>query len=100
MHLLQQIHSRPSCNGKRQRVDAEVFHLFYVRNMSSVGASAGSGEPKGQFADLIMAAIKHGDVVLVVETHSEEQTAIAREVIAASVGEFKDLNMLVPVTSP
>lgn len=64
-----------------------------------VGASAGSGEPKGQFADLIMAAIKHGDVVLVVETHSEEQTAIAREVIAASVGEFKDLDMLVPVTA-
>lgn len=64
-----------------------------------VGASAGSGEPQGQFADLIMAAIKHGDVVLVVETHSEEQTAIAREVIAASVGEFKDLDMLVPVTA-
>jgi hypothetical protein len=32
-----------------------------------------------------------------VETNSQEQTAIAREVIAASVGDFKDLDMLVPV---
>jgi hypothetical protein len=62
-----------------------------------VGASSGSGQPQGQFADLIMAAIKHGDVVLVVETNSQEQTAIAREVIAASVGDFKDLDMLVPI---
>ena len=59
-----------------------------------IGASAGSGEPSGQFADLMMAAIKHGDVVLVVETHSEAQTAIAREVISASVGQFKELDML------
>lgn len=59
-----------------------------------VGASEVSGEPQGHFAELIMTAIQQGDVVLVVETNSEAQTAIAREVISASVGQFKDLNML------
>lgn len=58
-----------------------------------VGASAGAGDNQGRFADLIRDAIKAGDVVLVAETHSEEQTAIAREVIDASVGEYKDLSL-------
>ncbi|MDP3848681.1 MAG: hypothetical protein Q8R10_19865 [Pseudomonas sp.] len=58
-----------------------------------VGASAGAGDHQGRFADLISTAIKAGDVVLVAETFSAKQTAIAREVIAAAVGEYKDLSL-------
>ncbi len=59
-----------------------------------VGASSGAGEHEGRFADLIRDAIKSGDVVLVAETRTEAQTAIAREVIDASVGEYKDLSLV------
>lgn len=58
-----------------------------------VGASSAAGEHQGGFAELINDAIKSGDTVLVVETYTETQTAIAREVINASVGEYKDLNL-------
>jgi hypothetical protein len=58
-----------------------------------VGASTEAGDNQGRFADLMQDAIKAGDVVLLAETHSEEQTAIAREVIDAAVGEYKDLSM-------
>lgn len=59
-----------------------------------VGASDGAGKHHGHLAELIETAIKAGDVVLVVETFSAMQTAIAREVIAAAVGEYKDLRMI------
>lgn len=60
---------------------------------AAVGASSNAGENDGRFADLILDAIKSGDVVLVAETRTPEQTAIAREVINAAVGEYKDLNV-------
>ncbi|HVL02171.1 MAG TPA: hypothetical protein VM553_20275 [Dongiaceae bacterium] len=58
---------------------------------TAVGASTKSGEPKGHFADLVMDAIKSGNAVLVAETRSREQAAIAREVIRDAVGEYKDI---------
>jgi hypothetical protein len=62
-----------------------------------LGTSDASDDTEGKFADLVMAAIKHGDAVLVAETTSEAETTIAREIIADSVGKFKDLNMLEPI---
>ena len=60
-----------------------------------VGAAAGAGkdvEPKnGWLSDLVRDAIANGQVVLLVETRTAEETTIAREIIGAAVGEFKDV---------
>lgn len=65
-----------------------------------VGASDMAVESKGRFADLIHDAITQGHVVLVVQTHTEAETVIAREVISAAVGLYKDTNMLVSAKHP
>lgn len=57
---------------------------------TAAGASVGAGKKDGRFADLIRDAISSGQVVLVAETRTEQETAIAREVIRASVGEATD----------
>lgn len=61
---------------------------------SVVGATAGADRRGGRFSELVLDGITHGDVVLVAETHSEQETAIAREVMQACAGEFKDINMV------
>lgn len=55
-----------------------------------VGASAGA--IKTRLSDLIQDAITSGQVVLVAETRTERETAIAREVIQAAIGDYKDLS--------
>ncbi|WP_169558543.1 hypothetical protein [Uliginosibacterium gangwonense] len=66
-----------------------------------VGAAAGvnsSVEQKsGWLADLIHDAIANGQVVLVVQTQSSEQTTIAREIVGDAVGEVQDVVSQVPV---
>lgn len=57
---------------------------------AAAGATEGSGHKEGWLADLIGDAIANGHVVLVAETLTEQETAIAREVVQASVGECKD----------
>jgi len=57
---------------------------------AAAGASAGAGNKEGRFADLIRDAISSGQVVLVAETRTEQETAVAREIIQASVGDYKD----------
>lgn len=59
---------------------------------AAAGASAGAGNKEGWFSDLIRDAISSGQVVLVAETRTEQETAIAREVIQASVGDSKDIS--------
>ncbi len=59
---------------------------------ASVGTTAGAGNKEGWLSDLIGDAISTGQVVLVVETRTEQETAIAREVIQASVGNSKDIS--------
>lgn len=44
-------------------------------------------------SSLVRDAIASGQVVLVAETRTEQETAIAREVIQALVGDSKDTNM-------
>jgi hypothetical protein len=63
-----------------------------------VGAAAGAGnmdkkndeKKDGKLATLVHDAILSGQVVLVADTRSETETAIARKVIEAAVGEYKD----------
>lgn len=59
-----------------------------------VGAVIGSesrDKQDGKFAELVQDAIMNGQVVLVVQTRSEQETALAQEVIKEAVGEFKDV---------
>jgi len=61
---------------------------------ATVGATAGSGNKEGWLSDLISDAIAAGgQVVLVVETRSEQETANASEVIKDSVGKCTDTSM-------
>lgn len=60
-----------------------------------VGAAAGANtevKPKeGWLSDLVQDAVANGQVVLVAQTRTEQETATAREVIGSAVGEFKDV---------
>jgi len=60
---------------------------------AAAGATPGAGDKDGWLSDLIGDAIASGQAVLVVETRTQQETAIARDVIQASVGESKDTNM-------
>jgi hypothetical protein len=57
-----------------------------------VGATAEHGNKEGWLADLIGDAISSGQVVLVAEARTVREMAIAREVIQASVGDYKDIS--------
>lgn len=59
---------------------------------ASAGAVSGSGNKEGKLSELISDAISSGQVVLVAETRTEQETAIAREVIKASVGDCNDFS--------
>lgn len=58
---------------------------------AAAGANTGVEHKDGWLSDLVRDAIASGQVVLVAETRTVEETAMAREVIEAAVGEFKDL---------
>lgn len=59
-----------------------------------VGAAAGADKSiahkSGWLADLVHDAVASGQIVLVAQTRTEEQTLIAREIIGSSVGEVRD----------
>lgn len=57
-----------------------------------IGAAAGAESKEGKFSELIHDAISNGQVVLVAQTRTEKETAIAREVIEAAVGDSTDFN--------
>jgi len=59
---------------------------------AAAGATAGDGNKEGWLSDLVSDAIANGHVVLVAETRTVQETTTAREVIQASVGEYKDIN--------
>ena len=61
---------------------------------SGIGAAAGAGNKEGKFSAPIGDAISSGQPVLVTETRTERETAIAREVIQASVGDCKDISQV------
>lgn len=51
-------------------------------------------EKQGWLSTLIADAIASGQFVLVAQTNTEQETAIAQEVIQASVGRYKDDNII------
>jgi hypothetical protein len=59
-----------------------------------VGAEArpatGTEEKAGWLSALVRDAIASGQIVLVVQARTEQETAIAREVMQAAVGDYKD----------
>lgn len=60
---------------------------------TAAGASAGAEHKKGQFADLIRDAILSGQIVLVAEARTTQETAIATEVIKSAVGDYNSLRI-------
>ncbi len=60
---------------------------------AAAGAQTGVKHKDGWFSDLIRDAIASGQVVLVAETLTEQETAGARQVIETAVGEAKDVSM-------
>lgn len=70
---------------------ASLGGLVGASTGASIGESPGDGKHKdGLFAHLVGDAISKGQVVLVVETRTEAETLIARDVIRNAVGDFKD----------
>lgn len=57
---------------------------------AAVGATSGAGNKKGQLADLIHDAIVNGQLVLVAETRTQRETAIAQEVLRVAVGDYSE----------
>jgi len=58
---------------------------------AAAGATTGIEKKDGWLSDLVRDAMASGQVVVVVRTLTEQQTAMAREIIEASVGEFRDI---------
>lgn len=56
------------------------------------GASGDGGKQERRFADLISDAIASDQIVLVAQTQSEEETAIAQAVIQAAVGSDQEIS--------
>jgi MFS superfamily sulfate permease-like transporter len=63
-----------------------------------LGAATGAGNANRPFSDLIKDAIANGQVVLLVETRTEQETSIAREILQASVGTYEDISVAPSVT--
>lgn len=57
---------------------------------AAAGANTGVEHKEGWLSDLVRDAIASGQVVLVAQTRTTQETATAREVIKAAVGEFED----------
>ena len=64
---------------------------------AAVGAqshAANNTEKQGSFSALIRDAVSSGQVVLVAETRTEQETANARQVIQASISSVKEVSMV------
>lgn len=62
---------------------------------AAVGAQPGIEHKDGELSDLVRDAIDSGQVVLVADTRSTQETTAAREVIEASVGVSRDIACVV-----
>ena len=59
---------------------------------AKAGSETGAKKKEGWLSTLVRDAISNGQVVLMVESRTEQETAIAREVIQAAVGDYKDVS--------
>lgn len=57
-----------------------------------IGASIGAAENAKPLSALIEDAITIGQIVVVAETRTAEETTIAQEIIKDSIGDYKDVN--------
>lgn len=57
-----------------------------------VGATLGAAENAKPLSALVEDAIKSGQLVVVAETRTEEETRIAQEIVKASIGDYKDVD--------
>lgn len=57
---------------------------------ASAAATAGAGDKEGKFSDLVHDAIANGQIVLIAETLTEQETADAKDVIKSIVGDYSD----------
>jgi hypothetical protein len=60
---------------------------------ATLGAKVGSADQKSWLSDLVKDAIVDGQVMLVVKTLNQQETAITAEIIKLSVDNYKDVNM-------
>lgn len=60
---------------------------------AAAGAQTGVTHKDGWLSDLVRDAIASGQVVVVAETLTEQETVGARKIIEAAVGEAKDISM-------
>jgi hypothetical protein len=58
-----------------------------------VGAAAGAGSKEGAFEALVLDAVSSGQVVLVAETTTAEETALTQEVMQVSVNNIQDVSV-------
>jgi len=58
-----------------------------------LGAVAGAGSKEGGFSTLVMDAISSGQVVLVAETLTTEETNLTKEVMQVSVSNYRDVSV-------
>ena len=58
-----------------------------------LGAVAGAGSKEGGFSALVTDAISNGQVVLVAETISSQETALTKEVMQVSVNNYRDVSV-------
>jgi hypothetical protein len=57
-----------------------------------VGASIGAAENAKPLSALVEDAIKSGQIVVVTETRTSDETTIAQEIIKGSIGDYKDVD--------
>jgi hypothetical protein len=58
-----------------------------------IGAAAGAGNKEGGFSALVGDAISSGQVVLVADTVTAQETALTKEVMQVSVNNYRDLTV-------
>lgn len=59
---------------------------------ATAGASGDAGNQERHFADLIRDALASDQVVLLVETRTEQETAITQEIVQASLGDSAEVS--------
>lgn len=71
-------------------VGAAAGATSHGKSASNSDNPAATDKKEGWLSDMVRDAISKGQIVLVAETRTAQETAIAGEVIQASVGDFQD----------
>ena len=64
-----------------------------MSNFQIIAVKVSAEKKEGWLSDLIKDAITNGQVVLVVETLTKQETEIAQEIIKLSVDNYKDVSV-------